>query len=80
MFFKVWQRDLYMLYSPVNLMTHNEQLQTMLLPLPIWLKNVALQRTFLSRWILVSGYHDLVFPDKIHPLHLWCQHQPKILQ
>ena len=70
-----------MLYSPVNLMTHqNEQRLAMLLPLPIWLKNVALQSIFLSRWILVSGYHDLVFRDKIHLLHLWCQHQPRILQ
>ena len=57
------------LYSPV-MTRQNEQLQTMLLPLPIWLKNVVvLQSIFLSRWILVSGYHDLVFPDKIYPLH-----------
>ena len=69
------------LYSPVNLMTQNEQRLAMLLPLPIWLKNVVvLQNIFLSRWILVSEYHDLVFPDKIHPLLLWCQHQPKKLQ
>ena len=59
------------LYSPVNLMTQNEQRLAMLLPLPIWLKNVVvLQRFFLSRWILVSEYHDLVFPDTIHPLLL----------
>ena len=59
------------LYSPVNLMTQNEQRLAMLLPLPIWLKNVVvLQNIFLSRWILVSEYHDLVFPDTIHPLLL----------
>ena len=66
--FQVWQRDLYMLYSPVNLMTQNEQLQTMYYHCPFGWKMSLFYKIFF--YLVGYSYQNitiLCFPIKYIP-------------